>query len=164
MAGVAVSVLVMIVVRGCPGTTNIVGAEPAAAARGQYQVVKVCSLLTVSEVKKAAPWEPMFDQMKVEEEAFRGGSSCNYPTATVQVMQFRQTTIDALGKDAKLEAVPGTGDAAWLRNNRNLFGELLVKVGPHLLTVQMGISRGETFDTLRPTLLELGKAFAAKLR
>ena len=45
-----------------------------------------------------------------------------------------------------------------------LFGELLVKVGPHLLTVQMDISRGKTFDSLKPTLLELGKAFAAKLR
>ena len=105
----------------------------------------------------------MFDQMKVEEEAFSNGSSCNYPTATVQVSQFRQM-IDALGKGAKLEAVSGTGDTAWLRNNQNRFGELLVKVGPHLLTVQMDISRGKTFDTLKPTLLELGKAFAAKLR
>ena len=104
MAGVAVSVLVIVVVGVCAGTTNIVGAEPAAAARGQYQVVKVCSLLTVSEVKKLAPWEPMFDQMKVEEEAFSNGSSCNCPTATVQVSQFRQTTIDALGKGAKLES------------------------------------------------------------
>ena len=164
MAGVVVSVLVMVALVVCAGTADIVAAEPAAAARGQYQVVKVCSLLTVAEVKKLAPWEPMFDQMKVEEEAFSGGSSCNYPTATVQVMQFRQTTIDALGKDGKLEAITGAGDAAWLRNNQNLFGELLVKVGPHLLTVQMGISRGKTFDTLRPTLLELGKAFAAKLR
>ena len=165
MAGVAVSVLVLVVVGVCAGhLTSIVGAEPAAAARGQYQVVKVCSLLTVSEVKKLAPWEPMFDQMKVEEEAFSNGSRCNYPTATVQVSQFRQTTIDALGKGAKLETVSGTGDAAWLRNNQNLFGELLVKVGPHLLTVQMNISRGKTFDTLKPTLLELGKAFAAKLR
>jgi hypothetical protein len=41
---------------------------------------------------------------------------------------------------------------------------MLVKVGPHLLTVQTDISRGKTFDTLKPTLLELGKAFAAKLR
>ena len=163
MAGVAVRVLVMIVVAVCAGATNIVGAEPAAAARGQYQVVQVCSLLTVAEVKKLAPREPIFDQMKVEEEGFGGGSSCNYPTATVQVMQFRQTTIDTLGKDAKLEAVPGLGDV-WFRNNRNLFGELAVKVGPHLLTVQMGISRGETFDTLKPTLLGPGKAFAAKLR
>ena len=37
-------------------------------------------------------------------------------------MQFRQTTIDLLGKDARLEAVSGAGDAAWLRNNQNLFG------------------------------------------
>ena len=164
MAGIAVSVLVMIGLVVCAGAAEIVAAEPAAAARGQYQVVKVCPLLTVAEVKKLAPWEPMFDQMKVEEEAIVGGSSCNYPTATVQVMQFRQSTIDALGKKEKLEAVNGVGDAAWLRNNRNMFGELLVKVGPHFLTVQMDILRGKTFESLKPTLLELGKAFAAKLR
>jgi hypothetical protein len=130
----------------------------------QYQVVKVCSLVTVAEVKKIAPWEPMFDQMKIKEEGFGGGSSCSYPTAIVQVMQFRQTTIDAMGKGAKLEAVTGLGEGGWFRNNKNLFAELAVKVGPHLVTVQMNISRGETFETLKPTLLQLAKAFAAKLR
>jgi len=164
MARVAVRVLVMVALVVCTGPTDIGAAEAAAAVRGQYQVVKVCSLLTVAEVKKLAPWEPMFDQMKVEEEAFTGGSSCNYPSVTVQVMQFRQATIDALAKNGKLESVTGVGDGAWLRNNQNLFGEMLVKVGPHLLTVQADISRGKTFDTLKPTLLELGKAFAAKLR
>lgn len=130
----------------------------------QYQVVKVCSLLPVAEVKKLAPWEPMFDQMKIEEEGFGGGSSCNYPTATVQVMQFRQGTIDAMGKDAQLVPAAGVGDAAWFRNNRNMFAELAVKVGPHLLTVQTSIDRGKTFETSKPQLLALGKAFAAKLR
>ena len=66
MAGVAVSVLVLVAVLAYAGTADIVPAGPAAGVRGQYQVVKVCSLLTVAEVKKLAPWEPMFDQMKVE--------------------------------------------------------------------------------------------------
>jgi len=69
-----------------------------------------------------------------------------------------------MGKDAKLEAVAGVGEAAWLRNNRNMFAELAAKVGPHLLTVQTSIDRGKTFETSKPQLLELGKAFAAKLR
>ena len=72
MAGVVVSVLVMVALVVCAGTADIVAAEPAAAARGQYQVVKVCWPFIVAEVKKLAPWEPMFDQMKVEEEAFSG--------------------------------------------------------------------------------------------
>jgi hypothetical protein len=162
MARAALTTLaVVVVVVGVCAAVPLAGEQTAGS---KYQVVKVCSLLTVAEVKKLAPWEPMFDQMKIEEEGFGGGSSCNYPTATVQVMQFRQGTIDAMGKDAVLEPVAGVGDAAWLRNNRNMFAELAAKVGPHLLTVQTSIDRGKTFETSKPQLLALGKAFAAKLR
>ena len=163
MMRVAVSSFVMIVVLSGARMSSAV-AEQQSPGLGQYQVVKVCSLLTVAEVKKLTPWEPMFDQMKVEEEGFGGGSSCTYPTATVQVMQFRQGTIDALAKGATLETVAGVGDAAWLRNNRNMFAELAVRVGPHLLTVQMDIDTRKTFDASKPQLLALGTAFAAKLR
>ena len=163
MTRVVVCVLAWVVVAAGAGSTDI-AAAPAVQAPGQYQVVKVCPLLTAAEAKKLAPWEPILDQLKVEEEGFTGGSSCTYPTFIAQVMQFRQATIDALSKDASLEAVSGIGDAAWLRNNRNRFGELLVKVGPHLLTIQLDISTGKTFESVKPTLLELGKAFAAKLR
>ena len=164
MMRVAVSTLVMaVLVVGARAASPVAAPQPATAS-GQYQIVKVCSLLTVAEVKKLAPWEPMFDQMKIEEEGIGGGSSCNYPTAAVQVMQFRQGTIDALSKQYKLEAVAGVGDAAWLRNNRDMFAELMAKVGPHLLTVQTSISRGKTFETSKPELLNLGRGFAAKLR
>jgi hypothetical protein len=163
MLRVAVNTLAVALVVGA-GVAGVATATDGQTAGSQYQVVKVCSLLPVAEVKKLAPWEPMFDQMKIEEEGFGNGSSCNYPTATVQVMQFRQGTIDALAKDAKLESVAGVGDAAWLRNNRNEYAELLARVGPHLLTVQLSIDRGKTFDIAKPAVLGLGKAFAAKLR
>jgi hypothetical protein len=162
MMRVAVSSCVMVAVVGAQLSSTDAAQPPAGA--GQYQIVKVCALLPVAEVKKLAPWEPMFDQMKIEEEGVAGGSSCSYPTATVQVMQFRQGTIDALSKQYRLEAVAGVGDAAWLRNNRDMFAELMARVGPHLLTVQTSIDRGKTFETSKPQLLGLGRAFAAKLR
>ena len=134
-------------------------------AAGQYTVVNACSLLPAAEVKKIAPWEPMFDRVKPEEEPLGTyGSSCEYPSVGVQVMRFRKDTIEALGKNATLETVTGIGDAAWARNNRDDFAELFVRVGEHLLTLQMGIGPGKTFESTRPTLLALGKAFAAKLR
>jgi hypothetical protein len=163
MACVAVNTLAAVLVVGA-GAAGVATPAHDQAGGSQYQIVKVCSLLPVAEVKKLAPWEPMFDQMKIEEEGFGGGSSCNYPTATVQVMQFRQGTIDALAKGAKLEPVAGVGDAAWLRNNRDEYAELMARVGPHLLTVQLNIDRGKTFDSSKPTVLGLGKAFAARLR
>ena len=163
MLRVVVGTFVMVVVLVAWAVSTVAARQPA-GARGQYQILKVCALLTVAEVKKLAPWEPMFDQMKIEEEGIAGGSSCSYPTATVQVMQFHQGTIDSLTKQYKLEVVAGVGDAAWLRNNRDMFAELMTKVGPHLLTVQTSIDRGQTFETSKPELLALGRAFAAKLR
>ena len=131
-----------------------------------YQVVKVCSLLSLADVKKLAPWPPQLDSFAKAEEQALGtyGSSCNYPTATVQVMVFSQRSLDYARKIYKLDPVAGVGDEAFLRNNQNNFAELMVRVGPHLLTVQLNIGTNQTYETAKPTLVELGKAFAAKLR
>ena len=44
------------------------------------------------------------------------------------------------------------------------YAELYARVGPHLLTVQLNIPTGKTFETSKPSLIALAKAFAAKLR
>jgi hypothetical protein len=153
---------VMIGVSGWTGTT--VGLAEALTAR-QYKVINACTLLTVAEVKELAPWPAALDQMKVEEEPLgKSGSACEYPSVGVQVMAFNQGTIDALRKGAVLEPVSGIGDAAWARNNQSLFAELLVRSGDHLLTLQTSIPAGSTFERVKPTLLALGRAFAARLR
>lgn len=53
---------------------------------------------------------------------------------------------------------------AFTIDNRGDFAELFVKVGEHLLTLQLSISTGTTFEGAKPTLVALGSAFAAKLR
>ena len=156
------SVFLMIVFSGALPVAATTAARQAGAP---YQPVKVCSLLSLAEVKKLAPWPPHLDSFaKAEEEAIPQGSSCNYPTLDVQVMSFRQSAIDSLKKTDKLEPVPGIGDEAYLRNNKDLYGELFARVGPHLLTVQFNIPTGQTFETSKPTVIGLGKAFAARLR
>lgn len=132
----------------------------------KYKVVNACSLLSVAEVKKLAPWQPHLDPYAKGEEEPLGsyGSSCEYPTVGIQVMLFNRGTVDALRKDGKVESITGVGDEAWLRNNRDMFAELFARVGPHLLTVQVSIERTRTFDATRPSLIEIGKAFAARLR
>jgi hypothetical protein len=157
--GVLASLIVAIL---APVSTHA-GAE--SQARGGYQVVKVCSLLSLAEVKKLAPWAPHMDQFAEAEEEAIGtrGSSCNYPTAHVQVMAFSQQMLDGMRKAGATESVAGVGGAAYVRNNRNLFAEIIATVGPHLLTVQMGIGPNETYATAKPKLIALAKAFAAKL-
>ncbi len=139
---------------------------PPSQTRDAYRVVAVCSLVSLAEVKKLAPWAPHLDAFaKAEEEAIGPqGSSCNYPTAHVQVMAYRQQTIDAARKSSTLEPVGGIGDEAYVRNNRDRYAELFARVGPHLLTVQLDIGDDQTFDEARPALVELAKAFASRLK
>jgi hypothetical protein len=51
-----------------------------------------------------------------------------------------------------------------VRNNRGNFAELIAKVGPHSLTVQMSIERDKTLESTKASLIAIGKAYAAKLR
>ena len=102
---------------------------------------------------------------KAEEEALGTyGSACEYPTVRVQVMAYRQQTMDTLRKDGKLQAVGGVGDEAYVRNNGNRFAELYARAGPHLLTLQLGIDARSSFETAKPSLVELARAFIARLR
>lgn len=138
----------------------------AGGGGGKYQVVKACSLVTVADVKKLAPWPPHLDQFAKAEEEPLGtyGSSCNYPTVFVQVMAFNQGTIDAAKKAGAQEAVAGVGDEAYVRNNRDRYAELITRVGPHLLTLQLNVGTGKTFEAEKPKLIELSKLFVSRLR
>jgi hypothetical protein len=151
----------------CVFASSAAARGSAQAGGGKYQVVKVCSLLSLAEVKKLAPWPPHLDQFaKGEEEPIgTGGSSCNYPTVFIQVMAFNQSFIDNLKKTGvRLEPVSGVGELAYVRNNKDRYAELVGKVGPHSLTVQLSIESNKTFDSTRPSLIAIGKAYADKLR
>jgi hypothetical protein len=158
MRGVAVTMMAVLVV--CGATAVPIAGQTAGG--GQYQVVKVCSLVAVADVKKLAPWPAVYDK-EVAEKPIPGGSSCDYPTAYVQVSQFRQNVFDAVGKDAGVERIAGVGDAALLRNSDS-FADLFVKAGPHVVNVQMNFGAGTTFANSKASMIELGKAFAVKLR
>ena len=96
-------------------------------AGAAYQAVKVCPLVSVAEVKKIAPWAPQLDQFATAEEETVGasGSSCNYPTVLVQVLEYRPQTIDTLRKSGPLETVAGVGEEAYARDNRGNFAEVV---------------------------------------
>ena len=127
-------------------------------------VIKVCSLLPKAEVKKLIGGDKVFDMFAPEEEAVAGGSSCNYPGVRIQVIPFQQSTIDAVRKRAPVEAVSGVGDEAYLHDNRGRYAELIVKIGPRLLTLQRSVATGQTVASVRPGVIDLAKALVAKLR
>ena len=158
----AQSALIVVVVFAFPfplGAQGRASQQPAASA----QKIKACSLLTKAEVKQHLPWIAALDQMPVEEEAIGNyGSSCNYPSVTIQVLPFSQGTIDALRKQGGLENVSGLGDEGYFHNNPNGYAEFYVKVGKQMLTVQANAR--DKVDAVKPGALSLAKALVAKLR
>jgi hypothetical protein len=132
---------------------------------GTTSRISACSLLTREEVKKHLPWASVLDQLKTQEEALGTyGSACTYPSVEVQVMSFRQGTLDTVKKMENVEPVPGVGDEAYLRDNRGRYAELVVKVGNELLTLQANIPTGQKIDSVKPGVVSLATAMVPKLR
>jgi hypothetical protein len=135
--------------------------------------IRACALLSASEVAKlAALPDPLnlYATMPPDEEPVGKGSSCNYPNLHVQIDPFDWATIDSmrLKNSAQFEAVPDVGDAAFLRANKPAasleFAELYARVGSHVLTIQMDVPDGKSTASVKPGLVALAKAYAAKLR
>jgi hypothetical protein len=125
--------------------------------------VKVCSLLPKSEVKKHLPWIAALDGMQPEETPIgTRSSSCNYPSVDIQVLFFKQETVDALKKLDGVEKLSGIGDEAYFRNNRGDYAEVFVKVGNRILTVQGNVNNN--MPTVKAGAISLAKALVEKLR
>jgi hypothetical protein len=136
---------------------------PALQAQAGKATIRACSLVPKEEVKRHLPWVPALDQFPVEEEPVgNGGSSCNYPSATIQVMPFSQSMIDMARKKGGLETLKDIGDEAYFYNNPNGYAEVYAKTGKYLVTVQAN-ARGKV-DAVKPGAMNLAKALVAKLR
>jgi hypothetical protein len=143
-------------------------AAGAVAHAGQVNpsapAVKVCALVSLAEMKKLAPWPANVEQhAKAEELSLPGRSLCVYPTAQVQVEPYREQILESARKTAQLDRVAGIGDAAYARNNK-VSALIYAKVGPQLLTVEVDIPPGKTFENVKPTAIEIAKTFVTKLR
>ena len=99
-----------------------------------------------------------------EEPVGTAGSSCTYPSVSIQVLPASQGMLEAAKKNYKLEAVSGVGEEAYFRNNKNLYAELYVKAGKHLLTLQGNVPTGKTPESMKPALESLAKLYVEKLR
>ena len=162
--------------RGMPPRSTsvavIITAATCCIAYAQTPSTHACALLPASEVKKLVGLpDPLnlYEKMSPEEEPIGKGSSCSYPSVHVQIDPFEWTTIDSLRtkNTAQFEAVPGVGEAAFLRANKMRsveFAELYARVGTHVLTIQLDVPDGSSTAAVKPAVVALAKAYAAQLR
>jgi hypothetical protein len=121
--------------------------------------------MTKDEIKPFSS-DLLFDQVPAKEEKEGRGTSCTYGGVYLQLDIIPFATIENMSRDKKekIEAVRGVGDAAYIRNNGDDYAELYVKVGQRTLTIQLDINGQETFASVKPRLVKMGTAMAAKLR
>ena len=155
----------------------VVPATGKAQGRGRSNAatsgIRACAVLPAGKVKRlAALPDPLnlYEKMPPDEEAVGRGSSCNYPSVYVQIDPFEWSTIDSMRikTPAQFEAVPGVGEAAFMRANKAAasveFAELYARIGTHVLTIQLDVPDGKTTAAVKPGLVALAQAYAAKLR
>ena len=159
-------VLVVCVLLFGLGATPHAASQPTGAAQaGPPARVAACKLLSKEEVKKILPWQAMFDQMPIDEDPIgTTGSSCNYPSTTIQILAYTARFFEQARKLGKLEPVAGVGDEAYFFADPRGYADLYVKVGNRIVTVQANPGPKEKAEALKPNVITLAKALIAKLR
>lgn len=155
--------LVLFAAAGATFGVPVLAQKPSAPAATGARL-DACTILSRDEVKKIFPWRPEADGEKETEHANGGGSVCVYPSVHFVVDKYSDSRIDAARKDGPLISVPGIGDAAFLQQKGKDWVELYVKVGDLIVHIEKDIFADDTFESVKPSMLALGKALVAKLR
>lgn len=135
------------------------------AFQAQGAAGAACSFLPKELALKVSGAENkrIFD-VPAREEKVKTGSSCSYGDINLQIDIFSSKSIEGMGKSAGWTPVPGVGDAAYFRDNKSRFAELMGYVGTRTFTIQMGVPFSSTAEALKPNAITLAKAIAEKLR
>ena len=145
------------------------GAAVAPPATAQSaSATAACSLLTKDLVVEFTPYEKKALDLVMRippsgDPVGRSGSECTYGGITLQVDPFPPATIEKQ-RDQSWQAVKGVGDVAYFRDNGGRWGELYVKAGSRVVTLQMDVPTGRTAASLQPNLVGLAKALLSRLK
>ncbi len=149
----------------------LVTPQPAASQAGGGGAAPkpggACSMLTRDLVMKVsgAVNKHVFDLPPAEEPAGKG-TACFYADITLQIDAIPAGNLEAMRKGMEKEwvPVPGVGDAAYFRNNKNHFAELMGRVGARTFTIQIGVPFQGTAEQMKPNVITLANAIVPKLR
>ena len=123
--------------------------------------VNACMLLTKDELRPFIK-DPNFDKGASE----RYGSTCTYPGAVIQIDAYLFSAYESRwNRDkAKVDQVPGLGDAALFYRSDPMFVEIAVRKGQRTFAALVDVAQGETMDDAKTRAIGLARAAVAKLR
>lgn len=124
--------------------------------------MKACDVLTKDLVEPFTENKRMLDALKPDEETDGNTSACEYGVVRLQLAPYREGANRAAPKDS--ETVPGLGDTAFFRSNRDRYAELMVWSRSYQLGLQVAVPTGSTAAAIKPKTLALATAILQKLR
>jgi hypothetical protein len=125
--------------------------------------VKACSILTKDLVLPFAENPKLLDLIPPEEEAMaNGGAACEYGIVRLQLYAPRSGAVRTAPKD--YQPLPGVGELAYFRNNRNQYAELMVWQGDRYFTLQVSVPSGSTADAIKPKTVTLANAIITRIK
>jgi len=160
-------VVATVLMIGClsAGTTAAQAQKGAAAPRERPNA---CSFLPRPLMEKVTPGpvnKRVFDMKPEEGPVGPAGSSCDYATTGIQIDPFaRPDEMRRNSPGKEWQRLTGVGDAAYFRDNRGLWAELMVWTGARHFTIQMGVPTGSTAEAIKPNVVTLAHAIVEKLK
>lgn len=151
---------------GCAVSQTAAFQAPGGAPPGKPGV-RACALLSRElAIKVSGAVNKLVFDLPPEEEPAGNGTACHYVDITLQIDTFTPDRLEQMRKTAEQEWAPlsGVGDAAYFRNNRNRFAELIGRVGAHSFTIQLGVPFQGSAESMKPNVIALANAIAPKLR
>jgi hypothetical protein len=148
----------------------------ASQARGRAasgpSTIRACALLTRELARKMTPYEGQALQFMLrsspepeEDTLGAGGSDCSDLGIAVQIDPRFSFEVFRRQKDwEQAEHVAGLGDDAFFHDNIGEWAELIVRSGPHLLTIRMNVPPGKTAASIKPNVVALAKALLPNLK
>jgi hypothetical protein len=127
--------------------------------------VGACSILTKDLVAPFAQNKKVLDLIPPEEESMAGSASaCEYGIVRLQLYPTPLARQNRASPGKDFQPLSGAGEAAYFRNNRNNYAELLVWTATHHFTLQVSVPTGSTAEAIKPNTVALANAIIAKLR
>lgn len=131
------------------------------------QPVTACSLLTreLAMQFSSAANKVVFD-FPPEPETLAAGTACEYGDIRLQIDPYSAEQVKQLPASGEQgwAAVAGVGDGAYFRNNGDTYAELAGWVGTRTFTLQLGVPFQGSAEGIKPNVVGLANAIAAKLR
>ena len=123
--------------------------------------IDACALFSKNELRPFIK-DPNFDKDPAE----RYGSTCAYPGAVIQIDGYPFSVYESRwNRDkAKVDQVPGLGDAALFYRSDPMFVEIAVRKGQRTLAALVDVAQGETMDAAKTRAIGLARTAGAKLR